>query len=168
MLDFTDTDKNCSKMTMDKVQLGLPSCLTNNLEDFETKIENRVNRARGNKKNILCDTLYETFGECWTIEFPSCFTEREITFIKDEIDSTVKTIFDAFVKSPVIDVVKCLQQGSSASSTHPPSFDLEVYTSESTVSSRDMSKSKSSHSQSLHIGLICFLLGTFLLPRTNI
>jgi len=140
MLDFTDTDENCSKNTIDKVQLGLPSCITNSSAHFEREIVSRVNRARGNLKNFLCNILYETYGECWRIEFPTCFTEREITFIKDEIDYTVQTVFDAMVKSPRIDLVKCLQHGSSASSTN---------------------------SQTLHIVLLCVLLGTFLLPRTN-
>jgi len=146
-LDFTETDNNCNREDVEKVQFGLLTCGTSGSASFKMEIKSRVNRARGNLKNILCDTLYETIGECWRIEFPACFADREVMFIKDEMSISFKTIFDAvgkeFVKPnviPEIDVVKCLQQGSSASSTHP---------------------------QTPHIGLICLILVTFILPRTS-
>jgi len=125
MLDFTETDKKCSREAVEEVQLGLPTCMNEGSVNFDVELKSRVKRARGNLKKttweeevkkIICSTLYDTLGECWR-EFPTCFTEREISYMKEEMSSGYKSMYDAILevtdKSHLvtgIDVVECLEK----------------------------------------------------------
>merc|ERR1711962_368991 len=117
-LDFTETDKKCSREAVEQVQLGLQTCMTDSSVKIQVELKSRVNRARGNLKNTICDTLYETSGECLRTEFPTCFTEREIVFMKEDISFSFKSVYDAVSKIldkshrvPEINIVECLERG---------------------------------------------------------
>jgi len=117
-LDFTQTDRKCSREAVEQLQLGLYTCVIDNSAKFQVELASRVNRARGNLKNTICDTLYETSGECLRTEFPTCFTEREIAFMKEEMIFSFKSGYDAAIKVldkshlvPEIDPVECLERG---------------------------------------------------------
>jgi len=117
-LDLTQTDRKCSREAVEQLQYGLYTCVTNSSVKFQVELRNRVNRARGNLRNTICDTMYETSGECLRIEFPTCFTEREIVFMKEEMNFSFKTGFAAAIKIldkshrvPEINIVECLERG---------------------------------------------------------
>merc|ERR1712243_155033 len=117
-LDFTQTDRKCSREAVEQVQLGLQTCMTDSSAKFQVELKSRVNRARGNMKNTICDTLYETSGQCLRTEFPTCFTEREITFMKEEMIFAFKSGYEAAIKIldkshrvPEINIVECLERG---------------------------------------------------------
>jgi len=114
-LDFVETDRKCSKEDVEKLQFGFETCNKNSTADFLVELKSRVKRARGNLKNIVCDTFYDTIGECWRTQFPTCFSEREIIYLKEVSSRTYKELFEAFEKNSPrgtgIDFVDCLDRG---------------------------------------------------------
>jgi len=118
-LDFVDTDRKCSKEDVEKLQFGFGTCMKNGTANFQVELKSRVKRARGSLKNIVCDTLYDTIGECWRTQFPTCFTEREITYFKEELSRNYQEFFDLIIEafdknSPLgtgIEFVDCLERG---------------------------------------------------------
>jgi len=115
-LDFAQTDNKCTVADVDEVQTGLQECLETQSHKFKTELTSRMSRARGNLRKTICQTLYDTCGECWRTKFHSCFSKREIDYVKDEMSSTFKAGYELVTKKlttsvnlPEVDVVGCLE-----------------------------------------------------------
>jgi hypothetical protein len=122
--DFVETDGDCARADVEEVQVGLQKCLVTQRDRFKVEFKKTRARARGNLKNAICSTLYDTEGQCWRTGFPACFSQREIDHIKEKMSSSFKDGYNlAFnvstssvqppkvLKDLKVDLISCLEDG---------------------------------------------------------
>lgn len=81
-LDYVYTDGNCTKTEIGQVQKSLESCMDKQTIEFQTQVAG-IKSAISLKEKV-CKIMNKTYGRCFRLIYPSCFSTRDSTYLDSQ------------------------------------------------------------------------------------
>jgi len=88
--DFVETDGVCVRKQVEEVQIGLQECMVTQGKNFQEWLLRSIGISEEEVAKKTCKALYDTAGKCWRTKFPSCFSQREVEYIKETMNKAFK------------------------------------------------------------------------------